>query len=518
MDVEETGKAVSFLGFTAPAEKVQKICEEADIDCGGSLDEGEFLMCLRKINEYEMICTRETFAEMDEDGSGGIDHDELDNVLRSLGYRHASRDAIFEVFADIGIASDADLFLPQFFIFLHAYRFREGFTKQAADEFEEALTTYAHGVAGEATSLEVGAVARGLGYATTWDLHQHLVAEVDIDRSGELDVVEIRKIVRRYHERDLWWMEKKFHECDADHDDNLTVEEALKGLEDLDCKASAERLKAWEEDDDGIDLKEFMDIAVDLSWQRRNKVKANLGFTEEEVKPFRAEFDMYATWQGYLLAKDVKGMIQDLFPDVWLSTDVRQGLIDILEPHVQEDSEHHLEFTEFLELCRQVANLREADMMDKENRAVLMAGFGFEEVEHFREIYLGHEDDFLLERPSGLTFDEVRKLMSDLSPAGSRRYEELKKCMNEVNKIKEIKRAACPKHTIFFPAFLMLMRALLEIGFMEGREPRQPKIRQRSKTDHYLQAKTDVSLAVADDDKPLSPSNRRASRRKTAPG
>merc|ERR1711959_451207 len=118
--------------------EILKISDEVDIDGSGEIDEGEFLMCLRKVHEYEMSSTRRVFGQMDVDCSGGIDPKELDNVLKSLGYQYPSREAIAEVYDELGLCDSDDLSLSQFWCFLHAYRFREGFTAKVAREFEEA--------------------------------------------------------------------------------------------------------------------------------------------------------------------------------------------------------------------------------------------------------------------------------------------------------------------------------------------------------------------------------------------
>merc|ERR1719460_1335309 len=356
MNVHEIVKAVSWLGFTAPAHKVMKICKKVDIDGSGELDEGEFLMCLRQGHEDEMKKTRQLFNEMDFDSSGRIDRIELNDILRLLDYKYASEEAIAEVYTDIGLSNACDLNISDFENFLLAYRFREGFTTSVAREFEEALDAFGRGVAGEVSSLEAIRVIRGLGFATSWDLHQLLVAEIDIDQSCSLQVTEMRKLVRRYHERAMSKFENAFKNFDSDEDEFLSQDGARAAL--TSCICTVEEEPDWE--DDIVEVKEFMKIAVDLSWRVRHRAKSNHGFQEAEVNTLQKHYDKYNGHTG-LCPEGVKALIQELYPDVWWSSQAREGLVDVIEPYVGEKAAP-LDFDSFLRLARHCRDLQEQEM------------------------------------------------------------------------------------------------------------------------------------------------------------
>merc|ERR1712196_280335 len=154
-----------------------------------------------------------------------------------------------------------------------------------------------------------------------------------------------------------------------------------------------------------MDLANYMGIAVDLCWQVRNKNKENCGFKEEEVEPLRKEYDRYSNTDG-LHPDNLKMLVRNLYPDIWLSVEARRGLVTILEPYVAANSAPS-QFPEFLKLARQCVDLQEMDMNEKEALAVKMTNFTFDEVHKFRLIYLGEAG----ERPNGMTYQELKDLM-----------------------------------------------------------------------------------------------------------
>ena len=56
---------------------------------------------------------------------------------------------------------------------------------------------------GEMDIKDVGKVLRWMGYSASFDVQVMLTREVDVDESGTLDHVELRKLVRRFQEKAL---------------------------------------------------------------------------------------------------------------------------------------------------------------------------------------------------------------------------------------------------------------------------------------------------------------------------
>merc|ERR1719296_133417 len=115
---------------------------------------------------------------------------------------------------DLDSDEGRELSLSGLFAFLEVYRLRDGFCREEVLEIEEAFARYDHDHEGRISTLEVGKVLRWLGYQTSWELQQMLVADVDIDRSGSLDKNELQKLVRRYRERDMETIVQTFNEFD----------------------------------------------------------------------------------------------------------------------------------------------------------------------------------------------------------------------------------------------------------------------------------------------------------------
>merc|ERR1719171_737899 len=90
-------------------------------------------------------------------------------------------------------------------------RSTEGFTKDEVAEFKEVYDHFDRDGSGEVSVLELGPILLELGYPTSIDLQQRYIAEVDVDGSGEMDIGELLKVLRKYRNRELMQTEQAFH-------------------------------------------------------------------------------------------------------------------------------------------------------------------------------------------------------------------------------------------------------------------------------------------------------------------
>merc|ERR1719171_2450658 len=90
-------------------------------------------------------------------------------------------------------------------------RSTEGFTKAEVAEFKEVYDKFDRDGSGEVSVLELGPILLELGYPTSIDLQQRYIAEVDVDGSGEMDIGELLKVLRKYRNRELMQTEQAFH-------------------------------------------------------------------------------------------------------------------------------------------------------------------------------------------------------------------------------------------------------------------------------------------------------------------
>merc|ERR1719313_397806 len=107
MDTKELLGVVTWLGYACDVELLDSILREVDVDGSGSINEREFLVCMRKVRDREIQCVKDAIAANDQDGSGTISGSELGELLKSLGYI-PDPEAVAEAARDGGIEPDDD--------------------------------------------------------------------------------------------------------------------------------------------------------------------------------------------------------------------------------------------------------------------------------------------------------------------------------------------------------------------------------------------------------------------------
>merc|ERR1719478_900643 len=129
---------------------------------------------------------------------------------------------------------------------------------------------------------------RWLGFPSTMELQQELMAEVDIDRSGFLDFDEFLKVMRKYRDTELKTVRKAYEGEEEGH--CLSLIQVHKIIESLNYympgKAAEERfdrefgLKEFEASDCISYIKQFRNMA-------REEFNKNHGFLNDELKKLK---------------------------------------------------------------------------------------------------------------------------------------------------------------------------------------------------------------------------------------
>merc|ERR1719401_1119185 len=92
---------------------------------------------MRTVREKKLQHLREAIVANDEDNDGNIQYEELETLIRQLGYV-PDTDAVTESAADAGISEgDNDLDLSELWRFLKVYRDREGLNSAELSEVKE---------------------------------------------------------------------------------------------------------------------------------------------------------------------------------------------------------------------------------------------------------------------------------------------------------------------------------------------------------------------------------------------
>eukprot|EP00403_Amphidinium_massartii_P022163 CAMPEP_0178390020 /NCGR_PEP_ID=MMETSP0689_2-20121128/10428_1 /TAXON_ID=160604 /ORGANISM="Amphidinium massartii, Strain CS-259" /LENGTH=885 /DNA_ID=CAMNT_0020010511 /DNA_START=6 /DNA_END=2663 /DNA_ORIENTATION=+ len=444
MDTRELMSALGYLGFALPREVVIEVAQEVDVDDSGSMNEMEFLKCIRKVHERETACMRQMFDSFDVDGSQGISGLELHQMLRSLGYYPTNR-AIRDAAEDAGITNlREELCFESLWRLCEVYRCRDGLTRAEAQEIEDIFNLVDSKKTGELRTCEVARMFRVLGYPITFEVAQRLTAEVDINGSGRIDLAEFKKIVRKYRERDTRNATVLYKDLGA------TPEAARDVLKSLGLDKAA---KANLEFGDIAQLAMFVRKAREKA---RSSVRAQSGFTSEQSLDLLRKFKEHdSDGSGDIAYKELRDLLMDLFPHVAANAEKRPQLLEIVAA-ADEDRSGTLDFGDFVRLVRQWRDVEEKDRFKKEETAVKTTGFSASEVRDFRELFMGD-----VKERTRLSLEALEELLSSTIPLGHRNLKDLKVMYIESAKPKPHEAI----NQLDFPEFLYLMRRLIDMNF-----------------------------------------------------
>eukprot|EP00439_Symbiodinium_sp_Y106_P023981 s5031_g2.t3 len=139
---------------------------------------------------------------------------------------------------DIHAVMPKTITISNFFVFLEVYRYREGLDRKQIMELDAAFNKYDRRGFGEIDVKDVGKVLRWMGYPASFDVQQMLVKEVDIDESNTLDAVEMKKLVRKFQEKELTSWTTAFNQSLKKGCSCLEVPACARTLRSLGIKAS----------------------------------------------------------------------------------------------------------------------------------------------------------------------------------------------------------------------------------------------------------------------------------------
>jgi calmodulin len=479
VDVGELYHILGFLGYATSMDKVQAIVNEVDADGTGTINEVEFLICMRKLSDREIALVKDAIFEKDEDGSGTVSMSELDQVLKVLGYFCDSmpiRDAAVAAGLD---PDDDELDLSELWRLLTVYRQRDCLSQVDLEEVSSAVNRYSKGE-GEVSSFDVGKILRWMGYLTPYEEQQALISRVDVNCSGKLDEEEFRKLVRMLNEPGLIAATDEFNEQaartkEASHALNergiLTVS-SKQAIRLVSCMAmptgDVAKPEVLIEDVVNIDgeervpLQGFLRIFDRTKRLARKTFRESGGFSSAELEQFKAEFEaLDDDGSGDINNQELSALVERLFPSMAYDKDLRPKLMKLLKES-DSDGNGKLEFPDFVVLMRQVKDLEFSERHAKEQTAKDETGFATNEVNEFRDLFLA---SCKTDSQGLITLDELIDLISAICPMGEKNLKELTAIFTKI-----ASRSAIDDDSADFPEFLRLMRKLLDDNFGQIRE------------------------------------------------
>ncbi|CAK9058284.1 unnamed protein product [Durusdinium trenchii] len=214
IDVKELQQVLMYLGIPTTLAECQDVAEIVDLDDSGYVDFQEFLMCMRLFRDRELTELKQTLQDIGTDHTESIEASSMLDLLQRTGYV-ADQEVVNEVLVDIGMEEqDERIGLGSLWKFLVFFRQREGLTRAEMMHTRQAFRKYASGEEDddeafrEVQTDDVTKILRLIGYPLALEDQKQLVAQVDIDRSATLNILELMKLVR-------FIREKRTHELQA---------------------------------------------------------------------------------------------------------------------------------------------------------------------------------------------------------------------------------------------------------------------------------------------------------------
>ncbi|CAK0807902.1 unnamed protein product, partial [Prorocentrum cordatum] len=196
LQFEDTAVAITSKVIARSSE------DDPQADQNEILNFEEFLAFARALKEAEQEQYRREFVKHDADNSGVIEIEELQGCLRNLGHE-PTRGVIVEVLKEVDFEEDGTLDMEEFYNFMLVFRDREGFMNQELVEMRQVFCKFDEDASESISVHELGAMLRYMGYTVTMgDLHM-LIAQVDVDRSGDLDFREFIRLMRLHRRGEL---------------------------------------------------------------------------------------------------------------------------------------------------------------------------------------------------------------------------------------------------------------------------------------------------------------------------
>jgi len=323
---------------------------------------------------------------------------------------------------------------------------------EEADEIRDGFERYDPEGQEEIETYDVGKVLRWLGYVVPWDAQQKIVADMDRDGSGSIDLSELRKGVRGMREYE---MDEIINEIDKykqlKEGRQLSKKECLKALQNLGCSDAL--LRTPEYSSGKFNRERLMEVAIRSRAEERRKFKTNAGFSPAEVEMLRAVFKTYDTEGTEAVScSDLRNLLVDLFPDIATTAEGRPRLIEIMN-EADADGSGTIDETEFIHMVGQCRESEERDSYFKEQNAIKACGLSPTEVEDFRSLYMGGGWGF---DRNGLDVLQLEKMLRPICRMSEKDKSELKLIFASV----------CPnKLELEFAEFIIVMKKMIDADF-----------------------------------------------------
>jgi Ca2+-binding EF-hand superfamily protein len=422
----------------APAVK-QLLTKAKAVAIDGGIDFYDFLKVMHHYRECEIMSARRLFdAHVNEEG--GVVGCRAQNAVELL-HLHGFITVVVEEVEEYRRANGANcatsnLTFDDFFMVLQDFRRREGFTHSDIEEFKKVFDKYAE-ACGSANVLQLGSCTRWLGFRLSLEDLQNLIGLVDTAGSGEIELDEFLKIIRRYREDNFNKLAlvfakgarlspKSADDAGVDalhaHEIRLVVLKEL-GFDKL--TPDEENIVSDRVDGKLLDFKACEQMINALRTHRRDEFRRVHGFTSEELGTMQGHFEKYAKGKGYIEQLQIGKLLSEAFP--WASGQAGRKMIAEILNEVDQDGDGKLEWEEFIYLMRVAQDRRDKQTILREQEIASQLHFGLQEVKDLRQIFnLCHDSG-----SRSCEHDELVKMLVSSHPKVDQK--ELRQILSEVD-------------------------------------------------------------------------------------
>eukprot|EP00928_Gymnodinium_smaydae_P095879 TRINITY_DN8344_c0_g1_i1.p1 TRINITY_DN8344_c0_g1~~TRINITY_DN8344_c0_g1_i1.p1 ORF type:complete len:1222 (-),score=356.38 TRINITY_DN8344_c0_g1_i1:140-3805(-) len=330
--------------------------------------------------------------------------------------------------------------------------------------------------------VALSAAARWLGYTQKGEHLRDALEEYDLDGNGALSLEEFRKLLRMFTAQNVTKIRDAFLRADDNHNGTLSVGElrnVLLRMGHAATRAEVEELlaqrnapqrsaeaandevgeKAAVDDgaeeakmpaDEELSLWPFVELVERCRMKARDDLRANQGFTANEVRHLEGRFRKYDEGSvGTIRNRQVAKLLEELLPDSRYDQQAHHrarelfGLGDL-------DSDGIINFQDFLRMMRSLQDEQDSRKLEEEQEAIEACGYKRSEVAEFRSIFEMFDQDF----DSQLNYGDFESMFRGLVPMGNKAMKELHGLLAEADKDGD--------RRLSFPEYLRAMRKLQE--------------------------------------------------------
>jgi len=409
LQVDELVEALNHLGYKLLKFEIADLAKAVSL-CGcSSLSCNDFLVFMRMAREKEADDLRSRFQRVASDSTRGLNLTELAAFFEDPKYL-PELDALQDAAMDTGInVNERNVSFDEIFALIDKFRKNRGLSHATIKEIETIHRKHDWDGSGTIRTCEVGMALRSLGCPLAYNELRALIAEVDVEGTGRIDVFDLMTTVRRYHELHFW-------------------------------------------------PQRGSSVGAPMSFDNyRAAMERRLGFKEDEIEQFRIKFNSFdADGSGAIEQDESRNLFAQCCERFLTSYDRKKQLEQILI-ECDADGSGTINFEEFVGILRRVYDAQEVEDATKEEAAVHQAGFSGREIAQCRDLFRNAQK----QKEGYICFLELKRMLERVLLFSPGDKVTLRRIF-----LQNVTSAEADQESLAdFPSFLLIMRRMIDCDF-----------------------------------------------------